>query len=67
MNYRLFFVATIIFFISCGGGSESEEGNPDGTSTDFPNFVDSNNLRIFARKGVSTTFLNNVGTAYGEM
>ena len=66
MNYKFFLIVTIIFFISCGG-SESEEGNPDGTSTDFPNFVDSNNLRIFARKGVSTTFLNNVGAAYGEM
>ena len=63
-NFSLFF--SIIFFISCGG-SDSESGSSENTSSDFPNFVDSNNLRIFARKGVSAAFLNSVGLAYGEM
>lgn len=56
----------VFLFISCGGG-ESEEVDSNNSTGDFPNYVDSNNLRIFARKGVSTTFLNNVGLAYGEM
>ena len=57
---------TIALFISCGG-SDSEGESSGETSNDFPNFVDSNNMRIFARKGVSNSFLNNVGSAYGEM
>ena len=47
--------------------SESEEENDfSGTNNDFPSYVDSNNLRIFARHGVSE-ILKNVGIAYGEM
>ena len=57
---------TIALLISCGG-SDSEGESSGETSNDFPNFVDSNNMRIFARKGVSNSFLNNVGSAYGEM
>ena len=53
----------VFLFISCGGG-DSEEVDSNNSTGDFPNYVDSNNLRIFARKGVSTTFLNNVGLAY---
>ena len=67
MKYRIFLISIIIFFVSCGGAESEVGGGSDETSTDFPNFVDNNNLRIFARKGVSTTFLNNVGKAYGEM
>lgn len=63
---KFFLIVPIIFFISCGD-SESESGSSENTNNDFPNYVDSNNLRIFARQGVSTTFLKNVGITYDEM
>ena len=64
INFFLTFI--IIFFISCANSS-SESENSKKIDNDFPNYVDSNNLRIFARQGVSTTFLNNVGITYNEM
>jgi len=63
---KIISLSILLFFISCGG-SDAEGDGSKNDSNDFPNYVDSNNLRIFARKGVSTTFLNNVGTAYSEM
>ena len=65
---KIFLLPLILLIISCGD-SESEDQNSETSETnnDFPSYVDSNNLRIFARKGVSSTFLNNVGAAYGEM
>jgi|TARA_B100001094_G_C18143431_1_gene779235 hypothetical protein len=65
---KIFLLPLILVIISCGD-SESEDQNSETSETnnDFPSYVDSNNLRIFARKGVSSTFLNNVGAAYGEM
>tara|TARA_B100001059_G_scaffold65398_1_gene61637 strand:+ start:596 stop:1378 length:783 start_codon:yes stop_codon:yes gene_type:complete len=51
-----------IFLISFLGSCNTS--NPQG---DFPNYIDINSLRIFARDGVSISFLNNVGEAYGEM
>ena len=56
----------IVFFVSCGG-SESESEASKNSDNDFPNYVDSNNLRIFGRQGVSKTFLGNVGSTYNEM
>tara|TARA_B100000768_G_scaffold181922_1_gene207423 strand:+ start:1472 stop:2254 length:783 start_codon:yes stop_codon:yes gene_type:complete len=63
---KLFLFLSIVFFISCGS-SESEDESANGSQSDFPSFVDSNNLRIFARKGVSESFLKNVGKVYDEM
>mgnify|MGYP001203456947 CR=1 FL=1 len=51
-----------IFLISFLGSCNTS--NPQGN---FPNYIDTNSLRIFARDGVSISFLNNVGEAYGEM
>ena len=65
---RLVFILLFSLFLSCGGSnSEDQNTNSPNTNNDFPSYVDSNNLRIFARNGVSETFLKNVGTAYGEM
>ena len=65
---RLLFFLIISIFISCGDSeSNDQDSNSSDSNNDFPNYVDSNNLRIFARKGVSTTFLNNVAIAYDEM
>ena len=65
---KIILFSLFLVIISCGD-SESEDQNSETSETnnDFPSYVDSNNLRIFARKGVSSTFLNNVGAAYGEM
>ena len=66
--HRLISILFLSLLISCGDSdSEDQNSNNSDTNNDFPNYVDSNNLRIFARKGVSTTFLNNVGLAYNEM
>ena len=65
---RIFFLLFISLLTSCGGSElEEENSNFPGTNNDFPSYVDSNNLRIFARQGVSEIFLKNVGLAYGEM
>ena len=65
---KIILFSLFLVIISCGD-SESEDQNSETSETnnDFPSYVDSNNLRIFARKGVSNTFLNNVSSAYGEM
>ena len=66
--HRLISILFLSLSISCGDSdSEDQNSNNSDTNNDFPSYVDSNNLRIFARKGVSTTFLNNVGLAYNEM
>lgn len=68
---NLFLIVILVFSVSCGDSkseSESSESeSSENTHNDFPNYVDSNNLRIFARQGVSTIFLNNVGITYDEM
>ena len=65
---RLVFILLFSLFLSCGGSnSEDQNTNSPNTNNDFPSYVDSNNLRIFARNGVSETFSKNVGTAYEEM
>jgi len=48
---------SLLMTVACGSDS----------SKHFPTYIDVNNLRIFARDGVSTTFLNNVGKAYEAM
>ena len=65
---KIISLLSVLVLISCSS-SDSEEQNLDSSDTnnDFPNYVDSNNLRIFARKGVSDSFLKNVGSAYGEI
>jgi len=63
---RLFLILSLVFCISCAS-SDSNDENSEILTNDFPNYVDSNDLRIFARKGVSNIFLTNVGLAYNEM
>lgn len=61
---KAFLILLISSFLnSCGQSDSSSES----TIGDFPNYIDAKNLRIFARQGVSTNFLNNVGEAYKEM
>lgn len=60
----IFLIASI--FINCSG-SENEIENSESLINDFPNYIDSNSLRIFAREGVTEKFLNNVGLTYNEM
>lgn len=58
----------LLLLLSCSDGeTENQSSNSDDLKNDFPNYTDSNNLRIFAREGVSSTFLKNVGIAYSEM
>ena len=47
-------ILSLLMTLACGSDS----------SKHFTTYIDVNNLRIFARDGVSTTFLNNVGKAY---
>ena len=47
INFLITFI--IVFFVSCGG-SESESEASKNSDNDFPNYVDSNNLRIFLPK-----------------
>jgi len=63
---KLFLIVSIVFFISCGSSEPGEE-IADSSESDFPSFVDSNDLRIFAKKEVSESFLKNVGKVYDEM
>lgn len=63
---KFFLYLIIVFFTSCGS-SESDDASAKSSESDFPNYVDSNNLRIFAKKGVSDSFLKNVGKVYEEM
>ena len=37
------------------------------TNENYPNFIDAMKMRIFAKEGVSSEFLQNVGKAYEEM
>ena len=52
--HRLISILFLSLLISCGDSdSEDQNSNNSDTNNDFPSYVDSNNLRIFARKGVS--------------
>ena len=61
------FLLAFFLILSCGGDSDNENAISDDSKSDFPNYIDSNNLRIFAREGVTEKFLNNVGLTYNEM
>lgn len=64
---KRFLLLSLLFIFSCGGDSDDENVSSDNAKIDFPNYIDSNSLRIFAREGVSEKFLNNVGLTYNEM
>ena len=61
---KIFLFISFTFLISCGS---SDEESANELVSDFPTYIDSNDLRIFARKGVSESFLNNVGKVYDQM
>jgi len=61
---KIFLFISFTFLISCGS---TDEESANELVSDFPTYIDSNDLRIFARKGVSESFLNNVGKVYDQM
>ena len=47
--------------------TSNNTSSSNNTNQDYPNFIDAMKMRIFAKEGVSSEFLQNVGKAYEEM
>ena len=47
--------------------TSNNTSSSNNTNQDYPNFIDAKKMRIFAKEGVSSEFLQNVGKAYEEM
>ena len=47
--------------------SSNNSTSSNDTNENYPNFIDAMKLRIFAKDGVSTEFLQNVGKTYETM
>ena len=56
----------LLLGFSCSDENNTNKDNTN-SSSDFSSYIDSKNLRIFAKSGVSESFLNNVGTSYELM
>ena len=63
---KIIMLFSLLFAFSCGN-----KNNDDSYDTkdlgDFSAYIDAKNMRIFAKKGVSDLFLNNVGKSYEAM
>ena len=74
---RYLYFSIILLLASCGGGGGGtssgggpagpNDGNPDGTNSVFTQKISQNNLAIFGRADVSSSFLANLGKAYEAM
>ena len=74
---RLLLLFLVITLTSCGGGGGGtssgggpagpNDGNANGTNSVFTQKITQNELAIFARSDVSSSFLTNVGKAYESM
>ena len=52
---------------SNNNNTSNNSTSSNNTNEDYPNFIDVMKLRIFAKEGVSTEFLQNVGKTYEAM
>ena len=64
MNKMAIFL--LLFAFSCGN-KNNEDSYDSKELGDFSAYLDTKNLRLFAKEGVSDLFLNNVGKAYEAM
>ena len=77
MKKFLLLLLSFSLLIRCSSNNSSEDSEQtnvvnttstsDNTNQDYPNFIDSMKMRIFAKEGVSVEFLNNVGKTYEAM
>ena len=47
---KRFLLLSLLFIFSCGGDSDDENASTDNAKIDFPNYIDSNSLRIFCSR-----------------
>ena len=66
MKYVITSLLLLLLGFSCSDENNTNKDNTN-SSSDFSSYIDSKNLRIFAKSGVSESFLNNVGTSYELM
>lgn len=66
MKHSLKYLFSLLLIFSCSDENNENKVDNEG-SNGFNSYIDSKNLRIFAKSGVSESFLNNVGSSYALM